>query len=354
VDDPRSLVVVYLKGICMGAADAVPGVSGGTVALIVGIYERLIDAITAVTVDRALAVLAFPLPGRRRAARRAFREADGSFLLALGVGVLSAVLLVTRLLDWALDAVPVPTFGVFFGLILASAVLLYGEVRLNTPGRVVAAVAGFVVAFLLSGSADATLGSGTVVVFLSGAVAISAMLLPGLSGSFLLLLLGQYEFMTERLTRFVDALAAVPSGGDPSAVVAPGVVVTAFLAGAVVGLFTVSHAVRYALDRRREATMAFLVSLVVGALRAPVERVGVKLAEPSVDPVWTERLLGVSDAWTPGVVAVFALAALVGGAAVLGLERVAGVVDVDPGVAAGGGAPAPETDAEARSGPDSE
>jgi putative membrane protein len=100
--------------------------------------------------------------------------------------------------------------------------------------------------------------------------------------------------------------------------------------------------------------MAFLVSLVVGALRAPVERVGVKLAEPSVDPVWTERLLGVSDAWTPGVVAVFALAALVGGAAVLGLERVAGVVDVDPGVAAGGGAPAPETDAEARSGPDSE
>jgi putative membrane protein len=338
----------------MGAADAVPGVSGGTVALIVGIYERLIDAITAVSLERSLAVLATPLPGRRRAGLRAFAEADGPFLLALGFGVVSAVLLVTRLLDWALDAAPVPTFGAFFGLILASAVLLYGEVRLNTPGRVAAAAAGFVVAFVLSGSANATLGSGSAVVFLSGAVAVSAMLLPGLSGSFLLLLLGQYEFMTERLTRFVDALLAVLAGGDPGAAVAPGAVVTAFVAGAAVGLFTISHAVRYALDRRREATMAFLVSLVVGALRAPIERVGVKLADPAIDPVLTERLLGVADAWTPGVAAVFAAAALVGAVAVLALDRVAGVVDVDVDVDPGGEAPAREGEPEARSGPDTE
>ncbi|MEF8856605.1 MAG: DUF368 domain-containing protein, partial [Haloplanus sp.] len=87
----RSLSVVYLKGVCMGAADAVPGVSGGTIALITGIYERLIGAITAITPERVWTVLAAPIPGRRGDAREAFVAVDGPFLAALGAGILTAV-----------------------------------------------------------------------------------------------------------------------------------------------------------------------------------------------------------------------------------------------------------------------
>ncbi len=302
----RPLVVVYLKGICMGAADAVPGVSGGTIALITGIYERLIAAITAVTPERVWSLLAAPLPGRRDDARAAFRAVDGWFLGALGGGVLTAVLVATRVLHVALDAEPVVTFGFFFGLIAASAVVLAGEATLDTPGRVGAAVAGFLLAFLSAGRAGTALPSTPLVTVAVGAVAISAMVLPGISGSLILVILGQYEFLIERLTAFVDALLGLVVGGTVAAAVGPATTVVAFGVGALVGLFTVAHAVRWALDCYRHATLAFLVSLVVGALRAPVVEAGEALAP---------------GGWTTDAILAFALAAVVGVVLVAALER---------------------------------
>ncbi|MFB6101279.1 MAG: DUF368 domain-containing protein [Haloplanus sp.] len=300
----RPLLIVYLKGVCMGAADAVPGVSGGTIALITGIYERLIDAITAVTPTRVWRVLAAPFPGRRRDARDAFHAVDGPFLAALGGGILTAVLVATRVLHVALDAEPVATFGFFFGLIAASAVVLAGQATLDTPGRVGAALAGFLLAFLAAGRAAAALPSSPLVTVGVGAIAISAMVLPGISGSLILVILGQYEFLVERLTAFVDGLLGLALGGSVDAVADPATTVVAFLVGAVVGLFTVAHAVRWALERYHRATLTFLVSLVVGGLRAPVVKAGENL------PV----------GWTADAALVFALAALVGAVAVGVLE----------------------------------
>jgi putative membrane protein len=301
-----SLVVVYLKGVCMGAADAVPGVSGGTIALITGIYERLIAAITAVTPARVLSVLAAPVPGRRADARAAFRAVDGRFLAALGGGIATAILVVTRVLHVALDSEPVLTFGFFFGLIAASAVVLGTEVALDTPGRVAAALAGFLVAFISAGSAGTALPSTPLVTVAVGAVAISAMVLPGISGSLILVILGQYEFLVGRLTAFVDGLLGLLVGGSVAAVIAPGTTVVAFGIGAVVGLLSVAHAVRWALATYRYATLAFLVSLVVGGLRAPVVQAGKALAP---------------GGWTTGALLVFALAGVVGAALVVALER---------------------------------
>jgi putative membrane protein len=302
----RPLVVVYLKGVCMGAADAVPGVSGGTIALITGIYERLIAAITAVTPRRIWRVLGAPIPGRRSDAAAAFREVDGWFLGALGGGVLTAVLVATRVLHVALESEPVVTFGFFFGLIAASAVVLASEVALDTPGRVAAALAGFLLAFLSAGRAGTVLPSTPLVVVAVGAVAISAMVLPGISGSLILVVLGQYEYLVERLTAFVDALLGLVVGGTVAALVGPATTVVAFLVGAVVGLFTVAHVVRWALENYRYATLSFLVSLVVGALRAPVVQAGEALAP---------------GGWTADATFAFALAAVVGAALVVGLER---------------------------------
>lgn len=289
----------------MGAADAVPGVSGGTVALLVGVYERLVSAVAAVGPRAALRVVAAPLPGRRREAVAAFRGFDGPFLLALGTGVVSAVVGVTRLLGPLIDSSPVPTFGLFFGLIAASAAIILADVALDTPGRVGAAVAGALVGFVLSGEAGAVLPAGPAATVLAGAVAVSAMLLPGVSGSLLLLLLGQYERMVDTLRAFVDALVAAPRAGLGPAV-DPGTTVVAFVSGAVVGLFTVAHAVRWALDRRPQATLAGLLGLVVGALRAPVVQA---------------RDAGM--ALVPADVGTFALAAVVGVAVVAALDRLA-------------------------------
>jgi len=300
------LAVVYLKGICMGAADAVPGVSGGTIALVVGVYERLIGAITAVTPARIRRVLAAPFPGRWRDARDAFHEVDGRFLAALGGGILTAVVVATRLLHVALESDPVATFGFFFGLIAASAVVLWPEVSLDTPGRIGAAVAGFLLAFVAGGGAAAALPSTTPVVVAVGAVAISAMVLPGISGSLILVILGQYEFLVGRLTAFVDGLFGLLVGGSVAAVVAPGTTVVAFGIGAVVGLLSVAHAVRWALATYRYATLAFLVSLVVGGLRAPVVQAGEALAP---------------GGWTAAATVVFALAGVGGAALVVALER---------------------------------
>jgi len=300
----RSLLVVYLKGVCMGAADAVPGISGGTIALITGIYERLIGAITAVTPTRIVQVLAAPLPGRRDEAREAFFAVDGPFLAALGTGVLTAVLVATRLLHVALESSPVLTFGVFFGLIAASAVVLARQASLDTPGRVGAALAGFLLAYLSAGQAAAALPSTPLVTVGVGAVAISAMVLPGISGSLILVILGQYEFLVARLTAFVDGLIGLLVGGSVDAVLDPAATVVAFLTGAVVGLFTVAHAVRWALVRYRYATLSFLVSLVVGGLRAPVVKAGENLPA----------------GWTTDALVAFGLAAVVGVVAVAVLE----------------------------------
>ncbi|MFB6168813.1 MAG: DUF368 domain-containing protein [Haloferacaceae archaeon] len=296
--DGRTAVVTYLKGVAMGAADAVPGVSGGTVALLVGIYTRLVSAIAGVTPGAVVRLLAAPLPGRD--ARDAFRALDGPFLFALGAGILTAVVVVSRVLDTLIATSPVPTFGLFFGLIAASAATIVTDVAFDTPGRIGAALAGAAAGFVLSGEGAAALPTSPATTVLAGAIAVSAMILPGVSGSLLLLILGQYKRMVGTLRTFVDALVAAPRAGLGPAV-DPGATVAAFVAGALVGLFTVAHAVRWALDRRPEATLAALLGLVVGALRAPVVRAGL-------------------DGST-GDLAVFGATALLGAALVVGLDR---------------------------------
>ena len=303
----RESLGVYLRGVAMGAADAVPGVSGGTIALLTGIYPRLIGAITAVEPDRLLDIVAAPLPDRRADAVESFREIDGIFLAALGLGIATAIVTVSRVLEHAMASYPAATFGGFFGLIGASAWLLRREMRFDTRGRQAAAVAGFAVAFLLSGQAEGALGHSLPVTFLAGSIAVTAMILPGVSGSLLLLLLGQYEYMIGNLSEFVDALLGIAMGESASLPAGTPTIVT-FLAGGVVGLFTVAHAVRWALSRRKAATMTFLVALVVGALRAPVVQTATRL----------------EAGWTTVAIGIFVGAAAIGAAAVLGIERAAG------------------------------
>mgnify|MGYP006283286971 CR=1 FL=1 len=301
----REWASTYLIGMFMGSADAVPGVSGGTIALIVGIYERLITAITAVTPQAVLGFLKAltPLDGgvSVRRAEAIFDDVDGWFLLILLLGILTAVVIVTRIITVLNESAPVVLYGFFFGLIAASAVVLLRAISIRTVGAGVAAVAGFLLAFLMSGQAEELFGGGLPLVFVAGTVAVSAMILPGLSGSLILVILGQHARLSETLSEFVDGLAGLATGGSVDAITGPGTVVVTFIAGGLVGLFTISRVVRYALNRNREVTLAFLVALVVGALRAPVATVR---AEVGFSTEVTITFLGVS---VVGAVVVLAL-----------------------------------------------
>ncbi|MFC7248348.1 DUF368 domain-containing protein [Halomicroarcula sp. GCM10025324] len=311
----REWAKTFAIGLCMGAADGVPGVSGGTIALIAGIYERLIAAVTAVTPKRVVELLRSltPLDGgiSGRGALAILEEFDVWFIVALLGGIVSAIVVVTRIIHVANQETPALLFGFFFGLIAASAVILLRALSVGTGLQALAGVVGVVVAFLLSGPISFLDGGGLLVVFLAGAVGVSAMILPGISGSLLLVILGQYTRMSTTLTTFVDSLLGLATGGSVARVVESGTVVVTFVLGGLVGLFTISRVIRRALEWRRRGTLAFLVGLVVGALRAPVQRV----AE--------------SPGFSQDVTLAFAGAAVVGVVVLLALEWYAVDLDLD-------------------------
>ncbi|PSQ55121.1 DUF368 domain-containing protein, partial [Halobacteriales archaeon SW_12_67_38] len=159
-------------------------------------------------------------------------------------------------------------------LIAASAIVLSEHVSLDTPRRVAVAVFGFVLAFALSGpEVSNSMPNTPLFVLVAGSIAIAGMILPGISGAFFLYILGQYDYLVGTLTTFTDGLAGLASGGSVGALIEPAVVILAFGIGALVGLFSIAYAIRWALANYREATLTFLVSLMVGALRLPATRV---------------------------------------------------------------------------------
>jgi len=300
-----ALVVIFLKGVAMGSADAVPGISGGTIALITGIYERLIRALTALDPSVLRELPALHRGEHRMQVWRDLVRMDVPFLLVLGTGMVTAVVVLARVVQIALDTAPGVTFGFFSGLIGASAFALFERRMLATPGRILAAIAGFSLAFLVAGqTVDGILTPSLPFVFVAGALAISGMVLPGISGAFILLLLGQYDFMTATLNDFVDGLVSLTGGGISAEFAEATTVVVTFVGGALVGLMTVAYAVRAALERYRGATFAFLVSLMMGALRYPIVQIG--------DSV---------GGWRSAATAAVVLAVLAGGGVVLVLDR---------------------------------
>ncbi len=300
----RTWLAVYLKGACMGAADTVPGVSGGTIAVIVGVYERLIAALTSFDPRAVRHLAAVHTDEGRSALADDLLRMDVPFLLVLGAGVLTAAALLATVMHLLVRQYTAPTYAFFFGLIAASAAVLYRYVDAASPHRAAIAAVGVVLAFVVTGvSASAPIRDPSLVLlFLAGAVAITAMVLPGISGSFLLLTFGLYEFMSGLPSAVVAGLLEA-AGGDWASVSEPLASLAAFGAGAVVGVFTIAYVVRAALERYREATLVFLVSLMVGALRLPAVRIAEDVGSPS--PETAVLVVGVPAA--VGVAAVLAL-----------------------------------------------
>ena len=232
---------VFLRGVMMGAADIVPGVSGGTIAFITGIYDTLIDSIRAVdaTFLRQVASLDFTA---------AWRHVNGGFLLALLAGIATSIFSLARLISWILEHYPVPLWAFFFGLILASALLLLREVERWTLAPAACLVTGAAVALGIALSPAGHVDVGLTGVFLSGFIAICAMILPGISGSFILVLLGMYG----------SVLSAIKSLDL--------VFIAVFAVGAATGLVCFSRLLHWLLRRYHQPTMALLTGFLLGSL----------------------------------------------------------------------------------------
>ena len=234
---------VLATGFAMGSADIVPGVSGGTVALVLGIYDRLVGAVRQGT--RGLAAL---LRGRPRDAWQALIAVDWGFLLVLLGGIATAVVLLAGVLEQLLEEQPVLLSAAFLGLVAGSVVVAADEVEEVTPRTWAIGTVTAVATFLLLGLRAGTLQDPSLLVLVAGgALAICAMILPGVSGSFLLLLVGLYEVV----------LAAVDDR-DLATLAAVGI-------GAVVGLALFSTLLHWLLDHHRNTVMAALLGLMVGA-----------------------------------------------------------------------------------------
>ncbi|MCA9141485.1 MAG: DUF368 domain-containing protein [Planctomycetaceae bacterium] len=247
-----------IRGVCMGCADVVPGVSGGTVALILGIYERLVTAISHVdtTAFRHM---------RRRRWKELAAHIDLRFLVALGGGLLSGVVVMTLIIGVLLNNATTRglTYAVFFGAIFASAILVARLIKtatvMQTVRCVLLGIIGAIFAYWVSTlqSSPGTASPSHVFVFFSGCVAICAMILPGISGAMILLVLGVYEHLTEIPRNFL-------AGKD----IVDGVVTIAvFGAGCVISLVLFSKLLRWLLSRHHATTMSLLCGFMFGALR---------------------------------------------------------------------------------------
>ena len=240
-----SSLVNVVRGFLMGSADVVPGVSGGTVALVLGIYERLVAEIHA-----GSAALGLGLRGRFAEMRRRLGDVEWGLLIPLLVGIGLAVVSLAAVIDRLLEEQPQNTAAVFFGLVLGSIVIAWRLVRRWDSVRFGVGAAVAIVAFVVLGLRGEAVTDPSLVLFLgAGSIAIVAMILPGISGSFILLMLGMYQAVLDAVN---DREVAV---------------IVVFLVGAVIGLAAFSTLLHHLLTTHHDTVMAALIGLMLGSLR---------------------------------------------------------------------------------------
>ena len=225
----------------MGAADVVPGVSGGTIALIAGIYEKLLTSITALDIA-ALKLL------KAGEIRTLWTRINGTFLITLLLGILTSIFAFANIITHLINTYPIPIWSFFCGLILISAVLILRDVRRWTIIAMLVLPLGVVIAYFITNLTPTSSENSLLIVFGSGAIAICAMILPGISGSFLLLVMGKYEYILNALVERDFLILGV------------------FSMGCAVGILAFSRAISWLLKHYHAITISLLSGFMLGSL----------------------------------------------------------------------------------------
>ncbi len=245
----KKYLLTSIKGACMGAADVIPGVSGGTIAFIMGIYDEFVGSIASIDAE-AVKML---FKGR---IRDFWKHINGNFLLSLIIGIGVSVVSLAGLMQMFLSDHPIQTWAFFFGLIVASSIFIIKGIsgwKIREGGFLAFGIAlGVVVCTLSPTSTPDDLWF----IFLSGAIAICAMILPGISGSFILLILGKYQYIMERIS---ELTTGVNVGQNI-------MIMGVFMIGAVVGILGFSKLLRWVLSRWHKETLIVLAGFIIGSL----------------------------------------------------------------------------------------
>ena len=237
----QDYIFVIFKGMAMGAADVVPGVSGGTIAFITGIYSELIDSIKSVNIASFRLLFAGKF-------QEFWSKINGGFLLALILGIFLSIISLAKVLQELLERSPAPLWSFFFGLIIASAIVIARKITKWDIVNLSSLATGTVIAYLITVLTPASTPTSYWFVFISGIITAGIMILPGISGAFLLLMLGKYEYLLNAITSLkLD-------------------VITVFVAGASIGLVTFTNVLSWLLHRFHNATTAFLTGIMIGSL----------------------------------------------------------------------------------------
>lgn len=272
----KDFVVIGLKGMAMGAADVVPGVSGGTIAFISGIYEELLTSISNVNFSLLKTL-------KSDGIKAAWKQVNGAFLLSLFVGIFVSIVSLAKAIKWMLENEPILLWSFFFGLVLASVIYIAKQITKWKVLTVILLIAGAGLAYYITTlNPLVTESSSSLFLFLAAALAICAMILPGISGAFILVLLGAYK----------PVLAAV-NNRDFTTIAIVG-------AGAVVGLLTFSRVLKWLFTNFKNYTLAILTGFIIGSLnkiwpwketltwRTNSHGIEVPLKQQSVSPFYFE------------------------------------------------------------------
>ncbi len=299
----RNLVdhfLILLRGMAMGAADIIPGVSGGTVAFITGIYEELINSIKSINLSLFRTLFTNGIG-------EAWRQVNGNFLIAVLLGILTSLFTLAKVLTYLISSYPILVWAFFFGLIVGSVVFVWKTIKDWNLTTVLAMLAGTLVAFYITIATPATTPEGLIFIFFSGAIAICAMILPGISGAFILLLLGKYQYMLTALKKFqvVDLLV--------------------FAVGCAVGIIAFSNVISWLFRKHRSTTLALLTGFMIGSLNKlwPWKEVlitqmnskgeEVPILEKSVLPSYFQQITGESSMiWEAIIISILGLALVLG------------------------------------------
>lgn len=238
----KDFIIISIKGMAMGAADVVPGVSGGTIAFISGIYEELLHSISSFNLS-LFSVL------RKEGYKKVWKMVNGSFLCALFMGIFLSILSLAKLIETLLENHPILIWSFFFGLVLASVIFIGKQIKIWNFRSFLYLIFGLIFAYYITTlNPMVSQNSSPWFLFLAGMIAICAMILPGISGSFILVLLGAYKPVLNALnTKDIFSIAV-------------------FMTGAVLGLLTFSRLLKWLFSRYKNYTLAILIGFIIGSL----------------------------------------------------------------------------------------
>lgn len=237
----KDYLLLFAKGLAMGGADVVPGVSGGTIAFISGIYEELIDSIKAINLNTLKVLL-------KGEFKEFWQQINGNFLTVLFSGIIISLKSLASLVTYLMEHNPIQLWSFFLGLILISSIVILRQIKKWSFGVVIIGLIGIVLSYYLTSMSPAQTNDSYVMIFLSGALAICAMILPGISGAFILLILGKYQLV-------VGALGNLDYG-----------IIAVFIAGAATGILMFVRVISWLLHKYHNYAIAILAGFMMGSL----------------------------------------------------------------------------------------